>query len=189
MEEYFGNIIKVYEKVLNEEIGDGKLKTKLVDNLKYVLNVELVNTVLKEYKKGMLIKELGDGELKKRILNKLEETLLGKHQDNIQDDFLDTKINSDEIQRMYENENNYFEIGVRTYNGLRFGDMETYRDLVKFCYRKRKNKLSKENYLTPLLKLRNLGKASKNEVMEHLESINFDFSHEYAKKVVEQSKM
>ncbi|MDP2672490.1 MAG: hypothetical protein Q8O84_01620 [Nanoarchaeota archaeon] len=189
MEKYFEKLIKDYGKVLSEELGEGNLKTKLVEGFKDVLNVDAVNFILDAYKNGILNKELGKGDLPNRIIERLEKILVEESEEKTENILLNKPFDYPSLFK--ENSRN---LVVRISNCLKRQEIATYNDLRRECYSyftdKNRGNLSWKNektYTSYLMHCSNLGNKSAEAIISHLSSVNFDFSEECARKSFEKS--
>ena len=138
--------------------------------------------LIKDYEK-ILSEELGEGNLKKRLLIRLENIFIEKSKDDLLDnpfDYASLKGDSPSLVS-------------RSSNCLKIAEIETYNDLAKNCYKYytehtwKEWEKDKNAYTHYLNSLRNLGKKGIKVIFSHLESIDFNFSKEYAKEVFEKN--
>ncbi|MBS3124270.1 hypothetical protein J4437_06585 [Candidatus Woesearchaeota archaeon] len=141
-----------------------------------------IEKFIKDYEK-ILSEELGEGNLKKRLLIRLENIFIEKSKDDLLDnpfDYASLKGDSPSLVS-------------RSSNCLKIAEIETYNDLAKNCYKYytehtwKEWEKDKNAYTHYLNSLRNLGKKGIKVIFSHLESIDFNFSKEYAKEVFEKN--
>ena len=174
--------MKDYENLLTEQKIYKELKEKLIKSLKDHLSLSV------KYYEIYLKTELGEGAVSVKIAEGLEK-LLSDEEKKEHPDFL--RLNNQFDYNSLFNENPHI-IGARISNRLK-RDIQTYNDLAKNCYDFYKNpgfkwKDDKKAYSYYLFHLRNLGEKSIKVILSHLESINFNFSKEYAEEVFKKQK-
>ena len=155
-----------------------------------MLNKDILPNILNEYEKNVLQIELGKGNLKTRLMNNLEKSVLKKiSKDSKQGNHLVSLENPIDYNFI-----NKQPIKERIKNCLNARKIKTYADLIEYCYEfyfkndRQQEWKDKITYEKNLNRIHNMGEKSVGILIRHLKSINFDFSEEYAKKVVEKSK-
>lgn len=159
-------------------------KTKSLEDYK--------NEVLKVYEKFYLNPLFGDGKIKKDLLEGLVkgfDSVSGRY------DLSDNQLEDSKEYKFLTRKFADSDLQCRQINGLHMAGISSPIDLVKKVYEENfferigPKQNPQDGYFQFIARFRNIGRRSIDSIINYLRENDFDFSKEYAEKVVNMANM